>query len=91
MKSPVTIVDVLSFIKFCCNQGCSYSSGLEVHTFFLLGIFLIYISNAIPEVPQALPPEVHAFNPNTKEAEARGSEFKVSLVYRASPKPFRGT
>jgi len=28
----------------------------------------------------------HALNPSPRETEAKGSEFKVSLVYRVHPK-----
>jgi hypothetical protein len=33
----------------------------------------------------------HAFNPSTQEAEAGGSEFKASLVYRVSSRIARDT
>jgi hypothetical protein len=38
---------------------CIYTVSLGIESFlkiFLLGIFLIYISNAIPKVPYTLPP-----------------------------------
>jgi hypothetical protein len=34
---------------------------------------------------------VHAFNPSTWEAEAGGSEFEASLVYRVSSRTARTT
>jgi hypothetical protein len=34
---------------------------------------------------------VHAFNPSTREAEAGGFEFEVSLVYKVSSRTARAT
>lgn len=35
--------------------------------------------------------EAHVFNPSSWEAEAGGSEIKVSLLYRASPRTSTAT
>jgi hypothetical protein len=35
--------------------GNSFFTGLQGHILFLLGIYFIYISNAIPKVPHMLP------------------------------------
>ena len=49
------------FILFVASEGCCFPNFFlciffSIFIFCLLGIFFIYISNAIPKVPHTLPP-----------------------------------
>jgi hypothetical protein len=44
------------YLLFGCGLRLEISRKLFFYFIFLLGIFFIYISNAIPKVPQTLPP-----------------------------------
>jgi hypothetical protein len=45
------------------KQDVTYDEGFFIFIYFLLEIFFIYISNAIPKVPYTLPPPCSPTHP----------------------------
>ena len=74
-----------SFTELLKEQGQRTVRSLQAGSFFFfffLDIFFIYISNAIPKIPYALPPTPHAgrflINTNTQPSRAQLSAHWVA-------------